>query len=577
MKPTCTLLTVLLLVPLAARPADDAIKAKPKPNVLFIALDDMNDWIGCLGGHPQAKTPNLDRLGASGVLFENAYCPGAACNPSRSALFTGIPCHRSGLYSNRQQMREVMPEAEIIPRYFSRNGYWSAGSGKMLHYFIDAPSWDDYYPNKERENPFPPWMDFGQRPKNLPRAGEWQYIETDWGGFEVSDKEFAGDYLVAEWVSKQLAAARDKPFFLACGIYRPHEPWFVPKKYFDLFPLETIQMPPGLKESDLDDVPAAGQKLARNRYLEHIKARGQWKQGVQAYLACVAYADAMVGRVLDALERSPRRDHTIVMVWGDNGFHLGEKEHWQKYTGWRPTARIPLIVRVPKGAPGLAEGTPAGARCSRPVNLLDLYRTLTDLCGLPEKPDLYGRSLVPLLKNPQAPWPHPSITHLDRPDRYAVSTEDWRYLHYEDGGEELYDLRSDRYEWTNLAARAEFAGMLETMRKLAPENRAPLSSAMLPNSALTWVPAANGPCPASKTTTNEVMVAFINYSGGPIKLFRVDAEGKREPAGSLAPNQTKRVQTRTGQVWLVTDQHDKDFGHFTVGTEAARAEIEAAQ
>jgi arylsulfatase A-like enzyme len=540
-------------------------------------LDDQNDWIGCFGGNPQTKTPNLDRLGASGVVFENAYCPGAACNPSRSALFTGIPCHRSGLYSNRQQMREVLPDAQIIPHYFSRNGYWSAGSGKVLHYFIDAPSWDDYYPDKEREDPFPPWMKFGQRPKSLPRAGDWQYVETDWGAFDVSDADFQGDYLVTEWVSKQLAARHDKPFFLACGIYRPHEPWFVPKKYFDMFPLESIRMPPGLKEGDLDDVPPAGQKLGRNRYLDHIKAQGQWKQGIQGYLACVAYADAMVGRVLDALERSPYRDNTIVVLWGDNGFHLGEKEHWQKYTGWRQTARIPLIIRVPKGAPGLVDGTPAGARCSRPVNLLDLYRTLTDLCGLPEKPGTYGHSLVPLLKNPQAPWSYPSITHLDQPDSYAVSTEDWRYIHYADGGEELYDIQSDRYELRNLADRAEFAGVLQKMRGLAPENRAPLTSATLPNPALTWVPAADGPCPPSRVSTNAVMVAFTNYSGRNIRLYRIDAAGNKESFGLLAPIKTQRVQTYTGQVWLVTDEQDKALGHFVAGAESARAEIESPQ
>jgi arylsulfatase A-like enzyme len=568
-----------LLLPLSGAMAVFAgsCLAAERPNVLFIALDDQNDWIGCLGGHPQAKTPNIDRLGASGVVFENAYCPGASCNPSRSALFTGIPCHRSGLYSNRQQMREVMPDAEIIPRYFSRNGYWSAGSGKMLHYFIDAPSWDDYYPDKEREDPFPPWMKFGPRPKSLPRAGDWQYAETDWGPFDVSDAEFKGDYLVAEWVSKQLAAPHDKPFFLACGIYRPHEPWFVPKKYFDLFPLDGIQMPPGLKENDLDDVPPAGQKLGRNRYLAHIKAQGQWKQGIRAYLACVAYADAMVGRVLDALDRSPYRDNTIVVLWGDNGFHLGEKEHWQKYTGWRQTARIPLIVRVPKGAPGLADGTPRGARCSRPVNLLDLYRTLIELCGLPEKQGIGGRSLVPLLKDPRTPWPHPSITHLDRPDSFALSTEDWRYIHYADGGEELYDLRADRFEWTNLAGRTEFAETLEKMRELAPANRAPLTSALLPNPALTWVPAANGPCPPSKASTNAVTVALTNYCGQNVRLFRVDAAGKREPFGTLTPIKTKRVQAYTGQVWLVTDEQGKDLGHFVAGAESARAEIETVE
>lgn len=547
--------------------------APGRPNVLFISVDDLNNWIGCLGGHPQARTPNIDRLAASGVLFENAYCPGAACNPSRSSLFTGIPCHQSGLYSNRQMMRDVLPEAEIIPAYFSRHGYWSGGSGKMLHYFIDAGSWDEYFPSKEREDPFPPWADFGARPKSLPRAGLWQYAETDWASFAVTDEGFQGDFLVSDWVSKQLAANHSKPFFLACGIYRPHEPFFAPQKYFDLFPLETLQMPPGLLENDLDDIPPAGQKVGRNRYLEHIKSHGQWKQGVQAYLACIAYADAMVGRVIDALERGPHRDNTIVVLWSDHGFHLGEKEHWQKFTGWRQTAHVPLIMRVPAGAPGLVAGTRTGTRCARPVNLLDLYRTLIDLCGLPEKSGISGRSLVPLLKDPLTAWPYAAITHLEKPDSFAISEQDWRYIHYEGGGEELYDIRNDPHEWKNLATLPEFAADLERMRKHAPSDRVPVSSVSLPNPALAMVLDAKGPFPASQPSTRAVRVAFINYSGGEAKLFRIDEAGNRQPFGALALVKSKWIETYAGQVWLVTDGQEQPLGYFVTGTESARAEI----
>ncbi len=543
-----------------------------RPNVLFIGLDDMNDWIGCLGGHPQARTPNLDKLAASGVLFTNAYCPGAACNSSRGALFTGQPCHQSGLYSNRQRMREVMPDAELIPRYFSRNGYWSAGSGKMLHYFIDAESWDAYFPDKETENPFPWTYRVAPRPVSLPRGGDWQYIETDWGAIDVADDEFGGDYLVTKWLEEQLAKPQDKPFFLACGIYRPHEPWFVPKKYFDLFPLDQIQMPPGCKEGDLEDIPAAGQALGRNRYLKHIQAHGQWRQGIQAYLACVAYADAMVGRILAALDRSPYRDNTIVCLWGDNGFHLGEKEHWQKFTGWGQTARVPLMIRVPKGAPGLALGTPVGARCTRPVNLVDLYRTLTDLCGLPEKPGIGGRSLVPLLANPQTEWPFPSITHLDRADSFAVSTEDWRYIHYEGGGEELYHLTTDRYEWTNLA-QVDTAKLAE-MRALAPAQRRPLVSSTVPNPALEWIAADRGEAPPSKDSPNAVALHFFNMSGMKVRLCWVDQKGHQQVMHELKPNGVRAVQTFTGHTWLVTDLQGKPLGHFVAGPESARAEIE---
>jgi arylsulfatase A-like enzyme len=442
--------------------------------VLFISLDDLNDWVGCLGGHPQSRTPNLDRLAKSGVLFSNAHCPGASCNPSRTAIMTGIPPYRSGLYRNTQKMREVLPDAELLPRYFSRHGYRSSGSGKLLHYFIDARSWDDYYPAKESENPFPPHTPWGKRPKSLPWGGKWQYVETDWHAFDVSDEEFGGDYKVAEWVGKRLGREEEEPFFLACGIYRPHEPWFVPKKYFDLFPLEELVMPPGLKEGDLEDCPPVAKRLGPNRYLAHIRKEGQWRQAVQAYLASIAFADAMLGRVLDALRNGPNAENTIVVLWSDHGWHLGEKEHWQKFTGWRVCTRVPLIIKVPAETPGLPAGTTPGGECRRPVNLQDLFRTLTDLAGLPPKEGVGGNSLLPLLENPAQPWPHASITTFGRPERYAISTENWRYIHYEDGGEELYHITRDPHEWTNLAGKVEFAGKLAEMRRLAPANPVPM-------------------------------------------------------------------------------------------------------
>ena len=224
--------------------------AEKKPNVLFIALDDLNDWVGCLGGHPQTKTPNLDRLAASGVLFRNAYCAAPSCNPSRSAIFSGLPPHRSGLYQNTQKMRDVMPQAELLPRYFSRHGYASTGSGKMLHYVIDPQSWDDYFPDKATDNPFPRTFHPATRPVSLPRGGPWQYVETDWAALDVTDEQFGGDWLVTKWIGEQLQREHTKPFFLACGLYRPHEPWFVPKKYFEPFPLERIQPGPGVKEGE---------------------------------------------------------------------------------------------------------------------------------------------------------------------------------------------------------------------------------------------------------------------------------------------------------------------------------------
>ena len=549
-----------------------------RPNVLFIALDDLNDWIGCLDGHPQTITPNLDRLARSGVLFTNAHCPGAACNPSRSAVMSGRSPHRSGLYSNRQKMREVMPQAELIPQYFRRHGYRASGSGKILHYFIDAQSWDEYFPEKESENPFPRTLYPDKRPVSLPRGGPWQYVETDWAALDATDEEFGGDWLVTKWVGEQLRRKHTEPFFLACGIYRPHEPWFVPQKYFDPFPLEEIQLPPGYRKDDLSDLPPSGQRRGPNRYFAHIQKEGQWKRGIQGYLASIHFADAMLGRVLDALENGPNRDRTIVVLWSDHGWHLGEKQHWQKYTAWRRVSRGPLMIRVPgHAAPGLPEGTQAGAVCSRPVNLLSLYPTLTELSGLPARQDNDGPSLVPLLKNSKAAWNHVSVVHLSRPGSFGLSTGSWRYIHYTNGDEELYDIAADPHEWSNLAPGTVHAQQLEKMRALAPQTFAPLVPPRLESlPALKWHPVKEGVVPASNPDGSPFDVVFVNHSRQTVELFWMDRKGKRRSYGQIEAGGGKRQQTRPGAVWqIASTDRGTPAGYFIVGDRAARAVIAA--
>ena len=548
-----------------------------KPNVLFIAMDDLNDWIGCLGGHPQAKTPNLDRLAASGVLFENAHCPAPACNPSRTAVFTGISPHVSGFYRNEQKMRDVMPEVELLPKTFSKAGYWAGGSGKMLHYFIDAPSWDEYFPKKETENPFPKTLGPPKRPVSLPRGGPWQYYETDWGPIDASDKEYGGDYSVAEWVGERLSEKWDKPFFLACGIYRPHEPWFVPQKYFDAFPLEKIQLPPGYRADDLDDLPAPGKGLARNRYLPHIRAHKQWKQGIQGYLASIYFADAMLGRVLDSLEKGPNADNTIVVLWSDHGWHLGEKEHWQKFTVWRVCSRVPLLIRVPKGSPGLSAGTTM-SRCSKPVNLLSLAPTLLELAGLPSSKVHDGPSLVPLLENPKSNWTHVSLTHLHHPGSFGLSDEGWRYIRYAGGGEELYDIRNDPYEWSNLAGDKKHVKTLERLRKKAPVKFAKVVEPKLEAlPALKWKPLAKGAkIPPSQPDGGTFEVTFVNLSDEKVQLFWMDRNGKPKPYALIEPGGLKIQRTRPGAVWMIAeadDGRDDSMGYFTVGDRRSRAVV----
>lgn len=553
----------------------------PKPNVLFIAMDDLNDWIGCMGGHPQTITPNLDRLAASGVLFTNAHCPAPACNPSRSAIFTGRAPNRSGLYDNRQSMRQVMPTEAIIPQYFRNHGYHAAGSGKLLHYFIDAKSWDEYFPKAESENPFPDTYYPKSRPVSLERGGPWQYVETDWAALDVTDAEFGGDWSVSKWIGEQLSKRHDKPFFIGCGLYRPHEPWFVPKKYFEPFPLDSIQLPPGYKENDLEDVPEAGQRAARNMYFAHIRQQGQWKQAIQGYLASIHFADAMLGRILDALQSGPNANNTIVVLWSDHGWQLGEKEHWQKFTPWRAVTRVPLIIRVPPSVTvELPDGTRPGQQCNAPVNLLSLFPTLLDLCGLPGNSNNDGPSLLPLLRDPtNLDWQHKSITYLAQPGAYAISGRSQRYIHYAEGSEELYDIAQDPYEWNNLAQSPESQSLLASFRQGAPQEFATRVEPSIDALAkLAWYPAPKGAAPPSKPAGNPFPVHFINKQRQTVELLWISPEGEAKSYGVIEPGSTKAQQTRPGAVWAIgTPDSNQQLGHFVIGDRTAQAVIPASQ
>jgi arylsulfatase A-like enzyme len=569
--------TILLLLTGCLTPPATGLCDEPsRPNILFIALDDLNDWIGCMGGNSQSITPNLDRLAASGVLFTNAHCPGAACNPSRTAIMTGLSPATSGLYENGQKMREILPDTELLPQHFRNHDYRAIGSGKMLHYFIDARSWDEYYPEKETENPFPRTLYPDKRPVNLPRGGPWQYVETDWAALDATDQEYGGDWLVSKWVGEQLAKEHEQPLFLACGIYRPHEPWFVPKKYYEPFPLDEIQLPPGYREDDLDDLPPSGKKRGPNRYFAHIREHGQWKKGIQGYLASIHYADAMLGRVLDALESGPNKDNTIIVLWSDHGWHLGEKQHWQKFTAWRAVTRVPLMIRVPKNAaPGLLAGTAAGSVCNKPVDLLSLFPTLTELAGIESKPDNDGPSLVPLLKDPNAEWNHVALTHLGEPKSFGLSAETWRYIHYANGDEELYHIAEDPYEWTNLAGQPEHKEQLEKLRSKAPTKFAPSKESSLEAlPGLRWRPVSKRKAPPSKPDGATFPVTFINNSETLIELFWMDQKGSSKSYGFIGKGKSKSQKTRPGAVWMIRNTKPGDeLGHFVVGDRKAKAVI----
>ena len=447
-------LLAILALTLAAAPAAE------RPNVLFIAVDDLNDWIEPMGGHPQARTPNLARLARRSTLFERAYTAAPACNPSRAALMTGIAPYRSGVYNNNQAWRPAMRDAVTLPQAFMRGGYWAGGAGKIYHgAYPDPPSWHEYYPSKTVQRDQDPRPQ--QRPANgIPGTGGF-----DWGALDAETAEMS-DAKVAAWVAGQLREPRDKPFFLAFGIFRPHLPWHVPRNYFDRFPLESIVLP-RVFDGDLADVPQAGVRMARpERDHANVMEHGQWKRAVQAYLASINFADDMLGTVLDALDESGHADSTIVVLWGDHGWHLGEKHHWRKFALWEEATRVPLLISAPRGTPGLPEGTRDGAVSPRPVNLLDVYPTLVDLAGLDAPEGLDGRSLVPLLRNPEMPW-DPTVTTYGRLN-HAVRSENFRYIRYADGSEELYDHGADPMEWTNLASDGNYSAVKREMARWLP-------------------------------------------------------------------------------------------------------------
>jgi arylsulfatase A-like enzyme len=451
----CALVAVWLVA--AVRPDDGHAQERPaKPNVLFIAVDDLNDWIGCLGGNPQCRTPNIDQLAARGMLFTQAHCAAPACNPSRVALLTGIRPSTSGVYLNSQPWRPVLPEAVTLPQLFMQHGYHVVGGGKIFHgSFPDPASWHEY--NAQRGDPRPTPQVAGD-PHS--RAGG-----IVWGALDVDD-EAMNDYRVVSWASDYLKQTHDRPFFLACGLYRPHMPWQVPRKYYDRYPRESLILPQ-VPEDDLEDLPEAGVRMARPGG-DHatVLRTDNWDYAVQGYLASISFADEQVGRLIAALDASPHRDNTIVVLWGDHGWHLGEKQHWRKFSLWEEATRSPLLIV----APGV---TQPESRCARPVDFVNVYPTLADLCGLPvDSQQVEGVSMTPLLQNPRLEWERPAVTTHGR-NNHAVRSDRYRYIRYADGSEELYDHEDDPMEWRNLAGDPAYAELRKQLAGWIPGHNAP--------------------------------------------------------------------------------------------------------
>ena len=487
-------LVTAILAGYTANALGSADQSTRHSNVLMIAIDDLNDWVGFLRGHPQAYTPNMDRLAKRGIIFANAHCAAPVCCPSRAAVFSGRQPFHTGVYSNDQNIQRRQPRLVLLPQHFKASGYRTLGTGKLLHRRRPDLFDESFFPHQR-------WSPFTRRqvaytPEELPTKGQRPHHVVhwgpnrpavvlplnrmpsdrspndskgesfDWGPVDVGDSEM-GDGKVADWTAAHLLRRGDSPFFLAVGFYRPHIPLFAPATYFKRFPTESTTLPRVLT-NDLDDLSDTGRKRAIEAVTaglhDTVVRHGQWKAAVAGYLACVAFVDAQVGKLLDALDHGPNADNTWVVLFSDHGWHLGEKQHWGKSTGWERSTRVPLVVVPPKAA---SNEFRVGGVCDEPVGLIDLYPTLVDLCNLNARPGLDGQSLRPRLRDPDAQTDRSVITTFGK-GNYTVRDRRWRLIRYADGSQELYDHQADPREWKNLAGDSNYAAIQQRLTARLP-------------------------------------------------------------------------------------------------------------
>ncbi|MEM9481537.1 MAG: sulfatase [Verrucomicrobiota bacterium] len=457
MKPLASFLLLILVN------ASLAAKEDSRPNVLILSIDDLNDWVGCLGGHPQAKTPNIDRLAKRGVLFKNAHCQGPICGPSRASLFSGRYPHTTGVYQqpagDGMYLDKRLFRRSMMPEYFAANGYSTLAAGKLLHGYPHERTFEEYKstggfgpkpPNEKR---------FHYHLPDVPYSG----TQTDWGVFPEKDEEMP-DHIAATWAEEKLAGPLEEPFFMGVGFYRPHVPFYVPQKWFDMFPLEEIELPE-VRENDLEGVPETGVKvheLPKYPDLEFLRKEEdrQFRLCVQAYLACIAFVDAQVGRVLDALDDSDYADNTVIVLFSDHGYHIGEKDRVSKHSLWEESTRVPLIFAGP--------GVPEGKSTDLPVGLIDIYPTLLELAGLPPKGSNEGWTLRGTWEDLGWEWRRSILTTYGLGNG-SLRSATHRYIRYEDGTEELYNMVEDPNAWNNLAGLPESERLLAEFRRDLPQ------------------------------------------------------------------------------------------------------------
>jgi arylsulfatase A-like enzyme len=413
------------------------------PNVLFVSIDDLNDWVGFLGGHPQVRTPALDALAARSSVFRRAYCAAPVCSASRATVLSGLSVENTHVYYNDQTFLGVNPGKKQLDDMFADAGYLTQRYGKVDHSY-----------STHVEQPLPSPMPYANKVCAEP-LGEGAF---DWGPAPGGD-EAQPDYQYAQSGIDFLRAEHDKPFFLAVGFARPHVGWYVPQRFFDMYPKETLQLPPAPPD-DLDDLGPAGKAIAlQYNFHQCITGQNLWADAVQAYLASISWADTQLARLIAALDASAYKENTIVVVWSDHGFHLGEKFHWHKLALWERATRVPLLIRLP--------GQAARADVDALVSLRDLAPTLLERCNVTPAYAMDGRSLNPLLSDPDTAWDHPVLTTKDQHD-HAIRSADWRYIRYASGERELYDEKADPGELHNLAGDGRYESVMAQLDALMP-------------------------------------------------------------------------------------------------------------
>ena len=449
------LIIVFLLGSLSFK-VNAAYKVEQKhPNVLMICVDDLNDWLGCMGGHPNSITPNMDKLASKGVLFTNAHCQAPICGPSRASIMTGLRPSTTGIYGQIDDEKiSIAGEATngivFLPEYFKKQGYYTMGKGKIFHEHAPDGVFD-LSAGREKG--------FGPKPE---KRFKWfnEGTQTDWGAYPETDEEMP-DFKTAKWAVERLQENYEKPFFLVAGFIRPHVPWYVPQKWFDMHPAAGVETPP-YKKDDYLDLPAIALKvndLPQMPTTDWAIETGNWKDMIQSYLACVTFVDHYIGEVLNALENSKYKDNTIVILWSDHGYRVGEKGIFAKHALWQEATNAPLIISMPDRK--------TTGKCNIPVEMLDIYPTLVDLCGLPVNNTNEGKSLKTLIENPASGTGRYAITTYGR-NNHAVVSNAYRYIHYEDGSEELYNRNTDPNEWDNIASELENLEIKSALAKFLP-------------------------------------------------------------------------------------------------------------